>query len=255
LFLEKPHLLPARAPFAKVWQQDRSGEAMQARDVMSTDVATVEGQATLLDAVKVLINAGATALPVVESDGVLIGMLSEFDVILRVLEGEGVFDLQTAPSSANARTLGLPVKSLMTSPAISVDEDTGLKAIADLMVKHRLRCVPVVRNRTVVGLVSRVDLVKALLSRSDAAPPAAARKVDDDQLRTDVIAAIRRLGLPLSGGFDVVARHGIVHLWGQVQGEEEHRRYQAAAAKIDGVTDVASHMQVRALRGLTGVRR
>src|SRR5262245_2886476 len=52
------------------------GEAMQARDVMSTDVATVEGQATLLDAVKVLINAGATALPVVDANGgSLIGVL------------------------------------------------------------------------------------------------------------------------------------------------------------------------------------
>lgn len=75
---------------------------MQARDIMSTDVATVEGQATLLDAVKVLINAGATALPVVDADGALIGVLSEYDVILRVLEGEGAFDLQAARSEANA---------------------------------------------------------------------------------------------------------------------------------------------------------
>lgn len=228
---------------------------MQARDVMSTDVAAVEGQATLLDAVKVLINSGATALPVVDSDGALIGMLSEFDVILRVLEGEGVFDLQAARSNANASTLALPVKSLMTSPAISVGEDTDLKAVADLMVKHRLRCVPVVRDRAVAGMVSRVDLVKALLSRSDAAPPAAAPKIDDEQLRTAVIMALRRLGLPLSGGFDVVARQGVVHLWGQVQGEEDHRRYQAAAAKVDGVTDVASHMQVRGLRSFPGIRR
>jgi CBS domain-containing protein len=228
---------------------------MQARDVMSTDVATVEGQATLLDAAKVLINAGATALPVVDANGALIGVVSEYDVILRVLEGEGAFDLQAVLSEANASALAAAVKSLMTSPAIFVTEDADLKAVADLIVKHRLRCVPVVRDRAVVGVVNRVDLVKALLSRSDAAAPAAPRKVDDDQLRTDVIAALRRLGLPLSGGFDVVARHGVVHLWGQVQDEEDHRGYVAAAAKVEGVTDVASHMQVRPLRGSAGRRR
>jgi CBS domain-containing protein len=228
---------------------------MQARDVMSTDVATVEGQATLLDAVKVLINAGATALPVVDANGALIGVLSEYDVILRVLEGEGAFDLQAARSAANARAMAGPVKSLMTSPAIFVAEDTDLKAVADLIVKHRLRCVPVVRDRAVVGVVNRVDLVRALLSRSDVAAPAAPRKIDDDQLRSDVIAALRRLGLPLSGGFDVVARHGVVHLWGQVQGEDDHRAYRAAAVTVEGVTDVVSHMQVRPMRGSAGWRR
>lgn len=143
----------------------------------------------------------------------------------------------------------------MTSPAIFVSEDTDLKAVADLIVKHRLRCVPVVRDRAVVGVVIRVDLVKALLSRSDAPPPTAPRKIDDEQLRSDVIAAMRRLGLPLSGGFDVVVRHGIVHLWGQVQGEDDHRAYRAAAAKVEGVTDVASHMQVRPTRTPPGWRR
>jgi len=54
---------------------------MQARDIMSTDVATVEGQATVLDAVKVLINAGATALPVVDADGRLVGVVSRRDVL------------------------------------------------------------------------------------------------------------------------------------------------------------------------------
>ena len=228
---------------------------MQARDVMSADVATIEAQATVLDAVKLLINAGATALPVVDANGTLIGVLSEYDVILRVLEGEGAFDLQAVRSEANASTLAAPVKSLMSSPAIFVGEDTDLKAVADLIVKHRLRCVPVVRDRAVVGVVNRVDLVKALLSRSDAAAPAAPRQIDDDQLRSDVIAALRRLGLPLSGGFDVVARQGVVHLWGQVQGEDDHRGYRAAAATVEGVRDVASHMQVRPLRGSAGRRR
>ncbi|SEN93740.1 CBS domain-containing protein [Rhodospirillales bacterium URHD0017] len=121
----------------------------------------------------------------------------------------------------------------MSKPAISASEDTRLKDIADLMVKHRIHNVPVVRGARVEGMVNRVALVKALLSRPAAdgatAPPAAATEVDDEQLRRDV----------------VVARRGSIHLWGNAFNEEDHRNYRAAATRVPGVRDVHSHMQVR----------
>jgi CBS domain-containing protein len=233
---------------------------MRARDVMSIDVVTVREGAPLIDAVKLMINSGASALPVVNDKGDVVGMLSEYDVIQHVLEGEGAFDLQAhleahgALPEVYARALAGPVSSLMTKPAISASEDTRLKDIADLMVKHRVHHVPVVRGARVEGMVNRVALVKALLSRPAAdgatAPPAAATAVDDEQLRRDVVVAIRRLGLPLTGGFDVVARHGSVHLWGNAFNEEDHRNYRAAAARVPGVRDVHSHMQVRPPRAV-----
>ena len=219
---------------------------------MATDVATVRESAPLLDSVKLMINTGGSALPVVDDKGNVVGMLSEYDVIQHILEGDGAFDLQKhleTPGSlpeVYARTLAGPVSTLMTKPAITSTEDTRLNAIADLMVKHRVHNIPVVREGSVVGMVNRVTLVKALLSRSDtsSAPTGTEVEVDDEQLRSDVIGALRRLGLPLGGGFDVVARHGTVHLWGQTFEEEDHRSYIAAAAKVRGVRDVRSHMQV-----------
>lgn len=238
---------------------------MRARDVMSTDVVTVRETASLLDAVKLLINAGASALPVVDAKGGVVGMLSEHDVIEHILEGEGAFDLQAHLEARGGlpevyrRALGGPVASLMTKPAISVAEDTRLKEVADLMVKHRVHNVPVIRDGAVAGMVNRVALVKALLSRPESttgagAAPTGSAEVDDEQLRHDVVAAIRRLGLPLGGGFDVVARHSIVHLWGYTYNEEDHRAYCAISAKVRGVMDVHSHMQVRPLR-IGGRRR
>jgi CBS domain-containing protein len=232
---------------------------MLARDVMSSGVVTVEAKASLLDAVKLLINSGVSALPVIDEKGAFVGVLSEFDVIRHVMGGEGAAALQSqlerggALSEAYAQALAGPVAGLMTSPAISALESTPLKDIADMMLKHQIKRVPIVRDGTVVGVVSRVDLVKALLSRSpvagDAAPPQSMPEADDDQLRRDVITAIRRLGLPLSGGFDVVARHGSIHLWGQTPDEEHHQAYRAAAAKVSGVREVHTHMQVMPLRG------
>jgi CBS domain-containing protein len=231
---------------------------MRARDVMSTDVVTVRESVPLIDAVKLLINAGASILPVVDDKGDVVGVLSEYDIIQHMLEGEGAFDLQTHLETHGAlpevyvRALAGPVSSVMSKPAISATEDTRLKDIADLMVKHRVHNIPVVRDAKVEGIVNRVALVKALLSRSDSggatAPSADPAEVDDEQLRRDVVVAIRRLGLPLSGGFDVVARHGAVHLWGNAFNEEDHRSYCASAARVPGVRDVHSHMQVRPTR-------
>ncbi|CAN5713286.1 CBS domain-containing protein [soil metagenome] len=239
---------------------------MRARDVMSIDVATVRESASLLDAVKLLINAGAGAVPVVDAAGGMVGILSEYDVITHILQGDGAFDLQThleakgALPDIYAHRLAGPASSLMTKPAISATEETLLKDIADLMVKHRIHNIPVVRAGEVVGMVNRVALVKALLSRPDAeAPqsggPAASIAIDDDQVRRDVVAAIRSLGLPVGGGFDVVARQGAVHLWGNAYNEEDHRSYCAAAAKVRGVAGVHSHMQTRTLRIAPGLRR
>ena len=234
---------------------------MRARDVMSGDAVTVGEGGSLLEAVKLLINTGVTALPVVDGKGALVGILSEYDVIQHVLEGEHAFDLQAhleahgALPEAYALALAGPVSSLMTKSALSATEDTRLKDIADLMVKNRLRSVPIVRGSAVVGVVNRVDLVKALLSRTESGHAAPGSEVGDEELRRNVVAAIRQLGLPISGGFDVVARHGTVHLWGNAYDDEDHRNYQAAAVKVPGVREVASHMQVRPVRGYARVRR
>jgi hypothetical protein len=77
----------------------------------------------------------------------------------------------------------------------------------------------------VVGVVARVNLVKALLSRprdTTKMVPALAEvpDVDDGVLRRLVTDSVRRLGLPLGGGFDVVARHGVIHLWGEAADED-----------------------------------
>jgi hypothetical protein len=80
-------------------------------------------------------------------------------------------------------------------------------------------------------------------------------EVDDEELRRLVTQSMRRPGLPLGGGFDVVARHGVVHLWGEAIDEEAHQTYRAAAARVAGVRDAHSHRQVVPPRRSVGLRR
>jgi CBS domain-containing protein len=241
---------------------------MRARDVMSTDIVTVAAKASLLKAAELMINAGVSGLPVTDEQGNLAGFLSEYDLIRRVMgNGDSApFDLQAhlegrdALSGPYAQVLAEPVSRAMSAPAIAVKESTPLQVVADLMLKHRARCIPVIRGAALVGVVARVDLVKALLSRPrDAAKTVAALvelpAVDDEVLRRLVTESVRRLGLPLGGGFDVVARHGVIHLWGEATDEDAHQAYRAAAARVTGVRDVHSHMQVVPQHRPVGSRR
>jgi hypothetical protein len=132
----------------------------------------------------------------------------------------------------------------MTTAVITAQEDSDLSVIADLILAHQVQRVPILHGKSMAGIVRRADLMKALLSRSgaSAATPLGASDVADDQLRRAVMTAIRKVGVPIGGGFDVVAHHGVMHLWGEVH-EEHHRLCRAAAASVPGVMDVSSHMQ------------
>ena len=226
---------------------------MRAKDVMSLEIATIEAKATLLEAVTLLINCQESALSVLDTSGVLVGIVSELDLIRHVMGSDAgklaSFQSQLKKSGAlddaYAHALKARVTTIMTAPVITAQEDSELQAVADLILAHQVQRIPILRGKAMVGIVRRADLVKALLSRPGVGSPTttAPSEVADDQLRRAVVTAIRKVGMPVGGGFDVVARNGVVHLWGEVPDEEHHRLCRAATANVPGVKDISSHMQ------------
>lgn len=217
---------------------------MPAKDVMSTGVTMVAATATLLDAARMMVNARVGILPVVDGEGALVGILSEHDVLGHET-AEGLTRSGSGSNDAD-RALSAQISSVMTRNVVVATEEDALADVAALMVKHRVKHIPVVRDRSVVGVISRLDLVKAMLSPGPAsgAAPDHAPAPDSDAVRENVVAAIHRLGLPLGAAFDVVVRNGIVHLWGQVADQEQEIACRRATAGIPGVVEVLSHMQV-----------
>ena len=221
---------------------------MPAKDVMNTRVTAIAVTATLRDAARMMVNARVGILPAVDGDGVLVGILSEHDLLGH--EMAAGLTHSASDSSDTDRALSAQIASVMTKNVVVVTEETTLADVAALMVKHRVKHIPVVRGPFVVGVVSRLDLVKAMLSPGpvhDAGQdnaPAFCR----DAVRENVVAAIHKLGLPLGTAFDVVVRNGIVHLWGQVADQEQEIACRRAAAGVPGVIEVMSHMQVVAWR-------
>ena len=151
-----------------VWQPP-----MNASDLMTKNVLSVGPEAPTRAVAKLLLEKSISAVPVVDATGAAIGMVSEGDLVQREIkrrtpsrdwwlemlaEGE---DLATEFLDY-LRAGDRPVRELMTTPAVTVTEDTPVQAIAETLHKHGIKRVPVLRNGRVVGIVSRADLVRAL---------------------------------------------------------------------------------------------
>jgi CBS domain-containing protein len=227
---------------------------MRAKDVMTSPVTTISAGATVRDAAKLLINAQVSALPVVDRRNAMAGIVSEVDLIRRVVgESNDPTQLHAHLGDPDSQeVLSLAVSDIMTRDVVTATEETSLEDVATLMLERQTKRIPIVRESEVVGIVSRIDLVKAMLSHARPAtaaspppsPPPREGPRDDEALRTQVSAAVHKLGIPLGGAFDVVVRHGVAHLWGQVGSAEEDTACRLVAAKVHGITDVISHMQI-----------
>jgi CBS domain-containing protein len=159
---------------------DFEGSAMQAKHLMTSEVVTAASDMPTREIARLLDRHGVGCVPIVDSTGAPIGMVSDGDLI-----GRSDFDrdrrrdwwltlYSEAPLlSANA-VLGLAklfsklrvrerrAGEIMSSPPITVGETADIREIAALLLAHRIKRVPVVRDGKIVGIVSRTDLVRAV---------------------------------------------------------------------------------------------
>jgi CBS domain-containing protein len=227
---------------------------MIARDVMSDGVMSVSADATVFEAAKLLVNAQVSAMPVVDEQGVMVGIVSESDLLERRASAgqtDGLlrqFADDVASAGTYVRANARRVTDVMTKPVICVEEDTPLADVARLMVDTGIKRVPVRRGQSVVGMVSRIDLVRAMISQREAVAPspftAALPMPADEVLRRDVESAVRGRSWSLARRSDIVVQDGIAHLWGVVPSDLVRQAYCLAAEKVPGVKGVQSHMHV-----------
>ncbi|HWD48218.1 MAG TPA: CBS domain-containing protein [Actinomycetota bacterium] len=204
---------------------------MRTREVMSSPVVTVAPEAPLKEVAAILVERGINAVPVVDGDGRLVGIVSEADLLpLEAAPGPGSRPAYVAGREA-ARTAG----EVMSRSVYTLTEDTDATAAARLMLRHRLKSAPVVAGDRVVGMVTRRDLLR-LVSRSD------------DDIRAELerrlkeeIEALQRLDVDVTGGVVTVtpgagplARQLLEALAHTVPGVVEVRSRQPAPDGDDG---------------------
>jgi CBS domain-containing protein len=220
---------------------------MRAIDVMVRDVVTVRPDTDVADAVKLLAEHDVSALPVVDGEGNLLGILSEADLIHRAEIGtekhrpwwlEAVTGASTLAEEF-AKSHGKKVGEIMTSGAISVSEDTPLSEIAALFEQKRIKRVPVIKDGKLIGIVSRSNLIQALatvVGRMDQ------HDETDRQIRLDLLSRLQEQSWTDFGNRHITVSGGVVHLWGLVGSEAERKALLALAEDVPGVARVSDEM-------------
>jgi CBS domain-containing protein len=138
---------------------------MRAKDVMTSDVVTVRSQTPAKDAVQLLVTHGFSALPVVDSDNRLLGIVTEADLLHDRFAPDPrtlIHDERPAPATAPAAV----VDEVMVADVVTADPDTHVTGLSKLMLDRHLRAIPIVHDGRVAGIVTRRDLLRTL-ARAD----------------------------------------------------------------------------------------
>ncbi len=115
-----------------------------ARDIMTREIVTINADMLVEDAARLLAFHNISGMPVEDPDGKICGIVSEADVIGHI---------------------GVTVSDVMTPDVISVGDTATIEEIATLMAQHRIKRVPVMNNGSILGMVSRSDIVRAIAAR------------------------------------------------------------------------------------------
>lgn len=216
--------------------------SLTARDLMSPDVVTVPPGTPVLAVARLLAERGISAVPVVEGDGSVKGIVTEADLIRR-LAGQvdapkgwlaSLFASQIEDAERYARTHGAKAEDIMTQQLISVAPQTPAAEVAHLMEEKGIRRVVVVEDGKLKGIVSRADLLRALV----APPPASESDLSDDRIRRAVIAAMRKEPWADTFYTMVEVKDGIVTFHGFSRSAAVQRGLRVLAENIPGVKGV-----------------
>ena len=222
---------------------------MRAVEVMTTKVITVGENASVADVAKLLAERGISAVPVVDKQNRVIGMVSEGDLLHRTETGTEKCRSWWLEMMASTNQLAgdyikshsANVKDVMTRDVISVSDTTPLADIAILLEANRIKRVPVVRDGKLVGIVSRANLVRALaMSTSE---PSNSAEIDDRTIRDELSAELEAQKWAEISPANVTVKDGVVHLWSSYLSEQEKRALVVAAENTPGVRRVEDHMR------------
>ena len=228
---------------------------MKTQDVMTTNVVSVSEDTPIHEIVGLLLKHRISAVPVVDAAQNVVGMLSEGD-LLRPEGGsrsgterpwwlEAIFAGKTVEfDKTHGRTAG----SVMTRNVVTVDSETPLTEVAELLERYHIKRAPVLCNGKLVGIVSRANLLHGLANTIiEHHEPGAAkdRKLRSELLKT--LLATHELDTEL---INVTVNDGNVRLWGAVDNEEEIAIAERAAASLSGVKTVQNNLGLGPVSGM-----
>jgi CBS domain-containing protein len=219
---------------------------MRVRDVMTYGVIGVPESASLAEAIETMLRSRVSALFVFDADNAVVGVLSEGDLLrrselgserkrphwLELLLGSGRL------AEAYAHEHGRKVGEVMTPNVETISEDADLSAAVDRMIHRRIKRLPVLRGQTVVGVISRSDLLKGLLAPT----PGATGPHPDAEIKSTIQAELDKLEWAPRASVRVEVANGVVTFGGAITDQRLRDGLKVIAENTPGVTAVRDHM-------------
>jgi len=220
---------------------------MNAADIMVTNVITVHPDASVREIAEILLAKRISALPVVDEANNLLGIISEADLIHRAEVGTerpyswwvefltGRDGLAQDFIKAHARRAA----DIMTRKVFTVTTGTSLREIVAVFERHKVRRAPVVEKSRLVGIVSRADLVRALLRVQQASWP----EPEVPRPRNAIAQLKSEPWWPCN--VNVIIDNGSVELWGIVESQVQKDAIRVALETIPGVRTISNKIHVQ----------
>jgi CBS domain-containing protein len=220
---------------------------MNAADVMTKTVVTLKPEMSIVDAAQTMLHSRVSGLPVVDADGKLVGIVTEGDLLRRSETGTerqrphwlqfllGPGRMAEEYTHAHARK----VSEVMTERVFQVAPGTPLEQVVAAMEQHHVKRLPVVAGGRMVGIVSRSDLLRALVDSTAKQGEAAG---SDSKIRDRILAELDRQGWAPRAVIAVEVKDGHVELQGVITDERERAALRVVAENIPGVESVIDHL-------------
>jgi CBS domain-containing protein len=220
---------------------------MNVGDVMTEKVITVTPETTVAEAAQLLLQHRISGLPVVDPGGEVVGIVTEGDLLRRsetntarhharwleflITPGR----LAREYSDANGRKVG----EVMTAGVLAVAPHDPLDAAVRLMERRRVKRLPVVEGGRLVGIISRANLVRALLSNL---PPASGAAVGDAELEQRIATEIATQPWGPRASVDVRVVSGVAELHGSITDDRERTALRVLVENTPGVKAVRDRL-------------
>jgi len=211
---------------------------LKVRDLMTSDVVTVRPTTPIKDVAKLLVEHRISGMPVVDPGGRLIGVVSEGDLLFKEHEPDSIerrplariFGDSAETRSELNKVLALTAGDAMTTPAITISAEAPIAEAAGTMTRSRVNRLPVVEGETLVGVISRADVVRAIVQTDEALAKA---------IREDVL--YRTLWLD-PDRFNVVVTNGEARISGEAERRSEADMIERVTAMVPGVISVSTQL-------------
>jgi CBS domain-containing protein len=192
---------------------------------MSSPVYVIEQNAPVESAAEVMTERSVTALPVVDAVGALVGMVGEGDLLWHRVPSDPTAGPRSHPDVDPSHRPGAIIE-VMSSYPITTTPEADVADVAELMLENDVRSVPVLDSGAIVGIISRRDILRAMVR-------------SDDTLTKEVQHRLDEYG----GGdrrWTVAVDHGVATLVGEYTDDTERAVVALIARTVPGVAGVRS---------------